>query len=56
MGLDRTHTKTADQKAFDDLYEAMQKVEAIAARAIREGEKGYKRAIKQIMEICQAVE
>lgn len=48
--------KYQDDQAFDKLYEDRLEILAILHRAIRDGEKGYKRAIHQIMEICQRME
>lgn len=45
-----------DKQAFDELYQTVQKIGDIAARAIKEGDRGHKKAIHEIMRICRSVE
>ena len=53
--IPRTHTKAADQQAFDDLYEALQEIGDITEKAIRGGQKDYHRAIHRIASICRNI-
>ena len=45
-----------DNEAFRKLYDDRQEIWTIAHRAIRDGKEGYKRAIHQIMDVCQGME
>ncbi len=45
-----------DKQAFDTLYAALQEIGTITQRGIRNGDKGYKPALKKIMKICREIE
>ncbi len=52
----RSSTEASDKQAFDTLYKALQDIGDITQRAIRDGERGHRPALHEIMKICRGVE
>jgi len=49
------YISAADKEDFDNLYTKLRKIEEIANRATRDGQRSYKSALVKIIAICQGI-